>query len=674
MTYLENNTKTTQTTEVSEELTIENCAGVKGKLDIKSGKSEQATSTTGKNICPNNWELGEYNTTGEKGDSENRIRIPYLVPCKPNTTYYANTYISDNTYDIKFILRCYDSSKTFIRNYSAINNGATFTTQENEYFISITLYDVKSTTSDILNLVKIGVVKPFICLDSETDKTYTAFTPNSPSPDYPSRIRNVGDNINLAQPTTNLWFNGVTMKFSDNANTYGFVAKVIPNTDYIIHKKNKGNRFIIASASAYPQNNTDVVRNIFTSNHDLTEYTFKTKDNENYIFVGVYYGTNQEEINQAMAEFKIEEGSIPTPYTPYNCGSADFKITGKNKLKITSFVNRTTDGVTFTAKFDIKGNLEYINAVGNSTTGYRDIMRVDISNLPEGKYKINGLGTDKVIRYVLLKGNNAEPKIITTNTDVEFTQDSASPYLHFRIDLYMAGEVNATIKPMIRPSIITDNTYEPYQEQIVSFPFTEGQVIHKDDYIMNNKIHQNRKTYTITGNENWVLTTGTTNFLGIYLNDVIKDCVTNEYSINVQSNIATGVEYNNRWKNVNTVSCRANTLTLTLDNVTTLQEAKAYLKSQYANGTPVTLEYELAEEIVIPYTPEQEQAYYELQHLLMYEGYTSIECIDEIKPDIQVEYSYNNEINTTYGKKIDTLEARIRQLEQMITSQSEVVE
>lgn len=655
LTYLENNTKTTQTTEVSEELTIENCAGVKGKLDIKSGKSEQATSTTGKNICPNNWELGEYNTTGEKGDSEDRIRIPYLVPCKPNTTYYANTYISDNTYDIKFILRCYDSSKTFIRNYSAINNGATFTTQENEYFISLTLYDVKSTTSDILNLVKTGVVKPFICLDSETDKTYTEFTPNSPSPDYPSRIRNVGDNINLAQPTTNLWFNGVTMKFSDNANTYGFVAKVIPNTDYIIHKKNKGNRFIIASASAYPQNNTDVVRNIFTSNHDLTEYTFKTKDNENYIFVGVYYGTNQEEINQAMAEFKIEEGSIPTPYTPYNCGSADFKITGKNKLKITSFVNRTTDGVTFTAKFDIKGNLEYINAVGNSTTGYRDIMRVDISNLPEGKYKINGLGTDKVIRYVLLKGNNAEPKIITTNTDVEFTQDSASPYLHFRIDLYMAGEVNATIKPMIRPSIITDNTYEPYQEQIKSFPFTEGQVIHKDDYIMNNESHQNRKTVIINGTENIS-----------YENNMI---LIKETGLNQKKYKNGGKCISNYFKYVSPNS--GNGIWIGNETPIIIQDSKftsatsfiTWAKARYEEGTPLEIEYDLAEEIVTPLTKEQEQAYYELQHLLMYEGYTSIECIDEIKPDIQLTYWYNNELNKSYGERFDKVEENINELE-----------
>lgn len=135
---------------------------------------------------------------------------------------------------------------------------------------------------------------------------------------------------------------------------------------------------------------------------------------------------------------------------------------GKNKLKIENFIDRTTNGVTFTAKYDTNGGLEYINATGNSTTGYKDIIRVDISSLPAGNYIINGLGTNKVIRYVLLKQGDTDAKIINTNTDVAFTQDSSSPYVAFRIDLCQAGKIDCQIKPMIRLSTETDNTYEPY--------------------------------------------------------------------------------------------------------------------------------------------------------------------------------------------------------------------
>lgn len=371
----------------------------------------------------------------------------------------------------------------------------------------------------------------------------------------------------------------------------------------------------------------------------------------------------------------IQEGE-PSPDYPSRIrnvgedGSADFKITGKNKLKITSFVNRTTDGVTFTAKFDKKGNLEYINAVGNSTTGYRDIMRVDISNLPAGKYKINGLGTDKVIRYVLLKGNNDEPKIITTNTDVEFTQDSASPYLHFRIDLYMAGEVNATIKPMIRPSIITDNTYEPYQEQIKSFPFAEGQVLHKGDYLASNGTHHKRKTLVLDGTE--TITEVSNNRFQIALPLKAGDGYQKIISLCSHFKSITQLEIISTTNN-NVVAVNGNYVYFRVNSEETLDNFKNRLATQYANGTPVIVEYELAEEIVIPYTTEQEEAYYELQHLLMYEGYTKIECIDEIKPDIQGTYYFNNELNNMYISRIDSLEEKIRLLEKAVSSQTSEV-
>ena len=465
------------------------------------GKSEQETSTQGRNICPNKWELGEYNQSGEKNDTTERVRIPYLVPCKSNTIYYVNMFLSNSTYDIKFILRSYDKSKAFIKNYSAINNATTFTTGTDECYLGITIYDVKSTTSDILNLIKTGVIKPFICLNSETDKTYTEFVPNSPSPDYPSRIRNVGDNINLAQLRQNLWVDSATGKFANINNVYSFVAKVEPNTQYIIHKKYKGNRFVVVTAQTYPENNTDIIRIVHLNNHDLTEYKVTTQSNENYIFVGVYSGTNQDESSQAIAEFKLEQGSIATPYTPYNCGSIDYK-----------------------------------------------------------------------------KENNTE-----------------SVNIHISLN--------------------------------------KGQVIHKNDYIVDNKIHQKRKTYVITGNENFIKSSATAGHLCIYMTDVIKDCVTNEYSINVKSNIAKGVEYVNRWKSINTVSCRGNTLTFTLDNVTTLEEAKTYFKTQYANGTPVIVEYKLAEEIVTPLTKEQIEAFYELQKA-KYVDKMTLTCLNEIEPTL----------------------------------------
>ena len=135
---------------------------------------------------------------------------------------------------------------------------------------------------------------------------------------------------------------------------------------------------------------------------------------------------------------------------------------GKNQLKITNFENRTIAGVTLTAKYGDNGELQYINATGNSTTNYFDFYRADISNLPAGNYIVNGLGTNKIIRFVFLKQNDTEAKVVTSDTDVSFTQDSSSPYTTFRIDLCGTGEINVKIKPMIRLASITDSSNEPY--------------------------------------------------------------------------------------------------------------------------------------------------------------------------------------------------------------------
>ena len=202
------------------------------------------------------------------------------------------------------------------------------------------------------------------------------------------------------------------------------------------------------------------------------------------------------------------------------------------------------------------------------------------------------------------------------------------------------------------------------QSELTSFPFTEGQRLYKDGYLANNGIHNKRKTIVFDGTEDWQLMSYQSKY---YFRLSISDIkASNEGLCSHLSFIESSLSIINY---ENSIRITDGCIDISFDFASmTIDTFKSILAEQYANGTPITLEYGLAEEIVTPYTTEQEEAYYQLQHLLMYEGYTKIECIDEIKPDIQVTYSYNNEINTSYGKKIDTLEERIRQLEKTLTS------
>ncbi len=164
------------------------------------GFSKQNKTTQNKNICPSqylNWESGYYETNGGKGDQSSRIRLINLLNVTPSTTYYLNTFL----YDHNFIIRTYDNTKTLVRSIGNVNNTSTITTSETECFLGVSIYNSKDTSVTYEYYKKLfedNELKPFICLKSETDKTYEEFIPNSPSPTYPSLIHCLGsDDVNL---------------------------------------------------------------------------------------------------------------------------------------------------------------------------------------------------------------------------------------------------------------------------------------------------------------------------------------------------------------------------------------------------------------------------------------------------------------------------------------------
>lgn len=467
-------------------------------------------------------------------------------------------------------------------------------------------------------------------LDIKSGKTIQE--EGTPSSDNIIPIRNVGDNINLFDKSligTNYKYNNGLKLNKDNLRT----------TTIILTKKIKPGKYTVSFKYGSKSTANNFGIQFLNGSETIINVTFTTEKTKTFTINGevdrlyFYINTSQASgIVLYLDEIKLEEGSTASPYTEYGCGSVDYGI-------------NTTQNI-FDKDTDIELDGQYRNYGNGNIATNQNYYGIKVKVEGNRKYKVfsyqdysNLCYFDKDMNYLSgeLFGKNTKSTIFNTYSNCEY------------ITLAVA-------KSGINEFSITE-------AKTIHFPLSEGQLLHEGDYLAKDGIHQNRKTYTITGNENWMLSTGPINFLGIYLNDVIKDCVTNEYSINVKSNIATGIDYNSRWGGVNLVSCRGNTLTVTLNNVTTIQEAKAYLKSQYENGTPVIVEYELAKEIVTPLTKEQEEAHYELQHLLMYEGYTKIECIDEIKPDIQLTYWYNNELNKSYGERFDKVEENINELE-----------
>ena len=332
-----------------------------------------------------------------------------------------------------------------------------------------------------------------------------------PSPDNIIPIRNVGDNINICDNSkvTSIDIRG------DGTNRIGIDLGTLQNGTYYVSRKDKTKTEILYL--------TQVINGVYQDFETFgVEFAFTITEPCRCIIRSTNNQLNNW--NTDIGELKIEKGSTPTPYTPYNCGSADFKVSNE------------------------------------------------------------------------------------------------------------------------------DNS----QSRIASFPFTAGQRLHIGDYLASDGIHQTRGTLILTGTEGWwSYETGVGGY-GITFKHKGLDTngLCSHYKLVKDYNTNNSFRISTNGFNFNVKSTFA-----------TIGDWKTYLAEQYTNGTPLTIEYELAEEIVTPYTTEQKEAYYELQHLLMYEGYTSIECIDEIKPDIQLTYWYNNELNKSYGERFDKVEDSINELE-----------
>lgn len=470
------------------------------------------------------------------------------------------------------------------------------------------------------------------------------------SPDNIIPIRNVGDNINLfdkdnANILNGYYIHATQKKLLADSNCKVLYIPCTNNETYSISKI-KSERFIIGTTSNIPKDTNTTFTNV-VQNNSATKLTIQAGANDKYLVVWYYNKSVDTTITEQeiLDSIKIEEGSISTPYTPHNCGSADFKVENKNLAKnmLNKGYSTTVNGITYTI---IENGAIKVNGTSTAMSELR--INTDFS-IKKGDYVISG-GANNIM-FQLIETGVYSKECYANEVNFTLNEDKTSQILRLRI---ASGEmVNAIIYPMIRQKG-TLNDYIEHQEQIKSFPFTEGQVLHKGDYFASDGIHQTRGTLILTGTEGWwSYATGVggygTSFKhkGLDTNGLcshyklVKDYNTND-SFRISTN---GFNFNVK------------------STFATIDDWKSYLAEQYANGTPIIVEYELAQEIVIPYTTEQEEAYYELQHLLMYEGYTSIECIDEIKPDIQLTYWYNNELNKSYGERFDKVEDSINELE-----------
>lgn len=203
------------------------------------------------------------------------------------------------------------------------------------------------------------------------------------------------------------------------------------------------------------------------------------------------------------------------------------------------------------------------------------------------------------------------------------------------------------------------------QEQNISFPLAQGQKLMQGDYLADDGVHHVRAETVFDGSndENWVYNgaPGAYKAFTIVLLDTINLSNNTDNSIRIISNkfigksasdiLATPGAYT-----IAIISNRRLYLLLPNDlNITSVSELKTWLQQN-----PITVQYELAQEVIDAYTEEQQTAWEEIKKTRTYKPVTHISSEDETPATVEIEYI----------RDINTIDDRITALENAISNLS----
>ena len=147
------------------------------------------------------------------------------------------------------------------------------------------------------------------------------------------------------------------------------------------------------------------------------------------------------------------------------------------------------------------------------------------------------------------------------------------------------------------------------------------------DTLEDDGIHHKRGQVVFDGTENWSFNLSSKYGMITITNAKPFATSTNELP-NVLCNCLTKIKQSDSWGTpTQFISSISNTNQLTIKNseqATTLEELKSWLAEQYANGTPVIVEYELETETTETYTSAQQTAYNKLKEMQSYYDLTYV--------------------------------------------------
>ena len=203
--------------------------------------------------------------------------------------------------------------------------------------------NIQKESDTILNLLRVRIIVyagavlnnvtfyPMIIYGAE-NKPYEQYGA-SPSINYPSEIKAVGDNVNMFDKDNANKINATPSAGTiiESSNGKSFYLEIKPNTDYSISRKVVGQRFTASTTTQVPAVGVSTNQNV--QNNTGNEIHIKAGENDKYLLVYYLYNDSENE-EEILSSIKVEEGEEATAYSPHGQGSVEVKKINKNWVKI----------------------------------------------------------------------------------------------------------------------------------------------------------------------------------------------------------------------------------------------------------------------------------------------------------------------------------------------------
>ena len=341
------------------------------------------------------------------------------------------------------------------------------------------------------------------------------------------------------------------------------------------------------------------------------------------------------------------------------CEIGDYIIPGDNGLAIPS---KNTAGYKVTARYNseiievllahdaemisrIKTDIEVIN---ESETIFKNKVAELETESEVLNNKVTELETENEILINQIPTGVAEGESITLNdsTDMEFKEfvvggnsiQDGEPTPETPVQIQnVNGSANIIIDNGLK------NTDENYQSQHITFSLAEGQKLYKGSYCADDGIHHKREQKIIDGtvgnynsNDNWYYVSNS-NFMNLAdFNNSLSNFFTYKPIKYLRDNPSIGGVFSNTGSHF-------------VFRIEEFTSSSGY-KNFFAQN-PFIVEFDVSEEIIEPYTEEQQKVYNEIKKAHSYKNVTHIFSPDEIKPINKVTYRKDletmfNNINT----------------------------